>query len=67
MSKETSKEMSKEMSFEEYCEREYSGLKVLLSGFPEEEIKAYWDSRMDFIKSAYKTKSRIAYGLALAF
>lgn len=67
MSKETSKEMSEEMSFEEYCEREYSDLKDLLSGFPEEEIKAYWDSEMDFIKSAYKTKSHIAYGLALAF
>ena len=67
MSKETSKEMSEEMSFEEYCEREYSDLKDLLSGFPEEKIKAYWDNRMDFIKSAYKRKSQIAYGLSLAF
>lgn len=55
------------MSFEEYCEREYSALKYYLSKFSEEEIKAYWDSEMDFIKSSYKSESRIAYGLALAF
>lgn len=55
------------MSFEEYCKREYEQLKKYLSNISEEELKKYWDSEMEFIKSAYKRDSRIAYGLALAY
>ena len=55
------------MSFEEYCKKEYAALKNYLKNYSDKEIKAYWDSEMDFIKSAYKNGSSIAYGLALAF
>ena len=55
------------LTFEEYCEREYDSLKKLLICFPEEEIKAFWDSEMNFIKSAFLRDSKIAYGLSLAF
>lgn len=55
------------MSFEEYSKREYEALKKYLPNVPEEQLKKYWESEKDYIISAYKRDSRIAYGLALAY
>ena len=55
------------MTFEEYCDREYKQLRDYLQAFPENEIKEFWNSQIDYIKKAYKNGERVAFCLSLMF
>ena len=69
------------MTFKEYSEMRYKELLELLKGFPEKEIRAFWDKEQELVKRGYEDfikrynadnrgillNDGLAYGLSLMF
>ncbi len=68
-------------TFEEFAAINYAALKRALRAFPEEEVKAFWDSEQEWVEQRYKDYVKgkekypqstplsigLAYGLSLMF